>query len=154
MYRDTFQKYRGQGSVWVSRQRGCSRTFECRTYPEWQRMGQDSSVREKRVRANDPIKWATWRGHFPWTTFWLVLCGFLSLFVAHWSARPCLQILVVTKFCLKKVTMKYFLATEQGLTFFRDFSGHFSNSSFHFSFWNSKLFGAVSFCRGATLTHC
>ena len=33
-----------------------SRTSECRNCPEIQRTGQDRSVREKSVRANDPLK--------------------------------------------------------------------------------------------------
>ena len=37
--------------------------------PEQQRIGQGRSVREKSVRANDPIKMKKMKGAFPWTTF-------------------------------------------------------------------------------------
>ena len=42
----------------------CSRTFECRICLEWQRIGRDGSVREKNVRANDPIKTNRMKGTF------------------------------------------------------------------------------------------
>ena len=53
----------------------------------------------------------------------------------------------------EEVPFKNVWADQQGLKCFR---GHFGRFSYNFwypnSFWNSKLFGAISFCRGATLT--
>ena len=37
------------------------------------------------------------------------------------------------------------------LTFRKPFGAFFVSLSFHFSFWNSTFFRAISFCRGATL---
>ena len=42
----------------------CSRTFDCRIWPEWQRIGRAGSVREKSVRANDPTKMKKIKGAF------------------------------------------------------------------------------------------
>ena len=42
----------------------CSRTFACKICPEWQRICQGRSVREKSVRANDPLKWRNEGGIF------------------------------------------------------------------------------------------
>ena len=34
------------------------------------------------------LKWTEWRGHFPWTTFWLVLCGLLKIPPAERLSPP------------------------------------------------------------------